>query len=105
MVSSPVDRSTELPWHQLAPADVEQYLNTDLAAGLSGAEVTQRHESAGFNELTGKKGNSQIVRFLMEFNKPLTYLLLLAGIVALFLRDWVDAGAIVAILFSIVLAY
>lgn len=97
MGSAPVDRSTALPWHQLAPADVEKYLNTDLAAGLSGAEVTQRHESAGFNELTGKKGKSQIVRFLMEFNQPLTYLLLLAGIVALFLRDWVDAGAIFAV--------
>jgi cation-transporting P-type ATPase F len=97
MVSSPFNRSTELPWHQLAPADVEQYLQTDLAAGLSGAEVAQRQERLGFNELTGKKGKSQIVRFLMEFNKPLTYLLLLAGIVALFLRDWVDAGAIFAV--------
>jgi hypothetical protein len=32
----------------------------------------------------------------MEFNQPLIYLLLLAGVVALLLRDWVDAGAIFA---------
>lgn len=97
MASSSLDRLTEHQWHQLATADVGKYLNTDLATGLSGAEIAPRREQYGVNEIQGKKGQSPILRFLLEFNQPLIYLLLLAGTVALLLQDWVDAGAIFAV--------
>lgn len=87
---------SENQWYQLT-TDAGKYLQTDLVAGLSGVEVLHRQELYGFNQLKAKKGKSQIVRFLLEFNQPLTYPLLLAGIVALLLQDWVDAGAIFAV--------
>jgi cation-transporting P-type ATPase F len=96
--ASPLEnRLTEQQWHQLSTTDAGEYLQTDLVKGLSGTEVPQRHELYGFNELQGKPGKSIILRFLMEFNQPLIYLLLLAGTVALLLQDWVDAGAIFAV--------
>jgi cation-transporting P-type ATPase F len=96
--ASPLEnRLTEQQWHQLSTTDVGEYLQADLVKGLSGTEVPQRHELYGFNQLQGKPGKSIILRFLMEFNQPLIYLLLLAGFVALLLRDWVDAGAIFAV--------
>jgi len=75
-------------------ADVAASLGTDLAMGLGRAEVAQRRERYGWNELQGQAGKSPIVRFLMEFNQPLIYILLVAGTVTLLLRDWVDAGVI-----------
>lgn len=93
-MASLLNRLTEQQWHQLSITDAGEDLQTDLVTGLSGAEVPQRLKLYGFNELQGKPGKSIILRFLMEFNQPLIYLLLLAGTVALLLQDWVDAGAI-----------
>jgi cation-transporting P-type ATPase F len=98
MTSSTI--SENLPdrqWHQQSAIDVATHLRTDLGAGLASAVVPKLQERYGFNELQGKPGKSVILRFLMEFNQPLIYLLLLAGTVALLLQDWVDAGAIFAV--------
>ena len=96
--ASPLEnRLGALQWHQLSTNDAQEYLQTDLGTGLSATEIPQRRELYGFNELQGKPGQSPLLRFLMEFNQPLIYLLLLAGVVALLLRDWVDAGAIFAV--------
>lgn len=86
-----------LQWHQLSTTDAQEHLQTDLSTGLLGTEILQRRKLYGFNELQSKPGKSIILRFLMEFNQPLIYLLLLAGTVALLLQDWVDAGAIFAV--------
>jgi cation-transporting P-type ATPase F len=85
--------------HQISVAHIAEYLKTDLDTGLSSAEVSQRQERYGFNELIGKSGKSPIIRFLMEFNQPLIYILLVAGIVTLLLQDWVDAGVIFGVTF------
>lgn len=97
MASSMVEQLSERQWHQLSTADVAENLGTDLSTGLSSAEVPQRQERDGFNELKGQAGKSPVVRFLMEFNQPLIYILLVAGIVTLLLRDWVDAGVILGV--------
>jgi len=89
-----IDKLSEQQWHQLSTEAVAEYLRTDLNAGLSDAEVSQRQEIYGFNQLKGKKGKSAIARFLMEFNQPLIYILLVAGVITLLLKDWVDAGVI-----------
>uniref|UniRef100_UPI003593E3E7 cation-translocating P-type ATPase n=1 Tax=Chamaesiphon sp. TaxID=2814140 RepID=UPI003593E3E7 len=98
MTSLSIERLTEQQWHQQAADDAATYLSTDLAAGLSTAEVPKRQERYGFNELKGKAGTSPIVRFLMEFNQPLIYILLIAGVVTLLLQDWVDAGVILGVM-------
>jgi Ca2+-transporting ATPase len=60
--------------------------------------VSQRQECYGFNELKGKTGKSPFIRFLMEFDQPLIYILLVAGVAALLLQDWVDAGVIFGVI-------
>ena len=97
MTSYTIDGLSEQQWHQISTADAAKYLQTNLSTGLSSAEILQRQERYGFNELKGKAGKSPIVRFLMEFNQPLIYILLVAGIVTLLLRDWVDAGVILGV--------
>ena len=92
-----VSTSTEQQWHQLSTINIAQALETDLEIGLLDAEVPQRQERYGLNELQEKAGNNPVLRFLMEFNQPLIYILLIAGGVALVLKDWVDAGVIFAV--------
>ncbi|WP_373536207.1 cation-translocating P-type ATPase [Microcoleus sp.] len=99
MKASTIENLTEQQWHKKSTADAAKYLKTDLETGLSDAEVPKRQKLYGFNELKGKAGKSPILRFLMEFNQPLIYILLVAGIVTLLLRDWVDAGVILGVMF------
>lgn len=97
MASSKLEHLPQKQWHQISTADVAENLGTDLSTGLSSAEVPQRQERDGFNELKGQAGKSPVVRFLMEFNQPLIYILLVAGVVTLLLKDWVDAGVILGV--------
>ena len=97
MTFSQLENLSEQQWHQISIEDVAKYLKTDLNAGLPAADVSQRQEAYGFNELKGKKGKSAIARFLMEFNQPLIYILLFAGVITLLLKDWVDAGVILGV--------
>jgi magnesium-transporting ATPase (P-type) len=75
MTSFKLQQLSEQQWHQLSTDDITEYFKTDLLTGLSIIEVSQLQERYGFNELQGKAGNSPFVRFLMEFNQPLIYIL------------------------------
>ena len=50
--------------------------------------------SFGLNELSGKKSKSVWLRFLLQFNQPLLYILLAAGATKAILGEWVNAGVI-----------
>lgn len=84
-------------WHHLPASDVAERLATEVGTGLSEEEVLRRRERYGQNELKGKPGKSALTRFLMEFNQPLMYILLVAAVVTLLLQKWVDAGVIFAV--------
>jgi len=98
MTLSNIENLSEQQWHQKPTADIAKALKTDLEIGLSNAEVAERQERYGFNEIKGKVGKSALLRFLNEFNQPLIYILLVAGIVTLLLKDWVDAGVILGVM-------
>jgi Ca2+-transporting ATPase len=58
---------------------------------LASAEAAKRQERFGPNELKCKPGKSPLVRFLLQFNQPLLYILLIAGAIKAFLGEWVNA--------------
>jgi Ca2+-transporting ATPase len=84
-------------WHSLVVADVEQRLHVD-AHGLSEAEAEARLERYGPNQIREAPPPSDVAILLHQFRSPLIYILLLATAVTLALRDYVDAGAIAAVL-------
>ena len=86
-------------WHAMSESEVAQFLQTDIETGLRENEAKQRSVKFGPNEIKGKHGKSAFIRFLQEFNQPLIYILLIAGFVTLLLKDWVDAGVIIAVTF------
>ena len=85
--------------HGLAEAEVFKTLETDPAIGLSSSEVDQRQTQFGLNLLAQAKRKPAWVRFMLQFHNPLIYVLMGAGVVTLFLEDYVDAGVILFVVF------
>ncbi|OCC14845.1 Cation-transporting ATPase [Dissulfuribacter thermophilus] len=87
-------RLTGYKWHSLSAEQVVDLLETDPDKGLTTEEVKRRLESFGPNVITKKKGRGPLMRFLLQFNQPLIYILLISSIVTALLREWVDSGVI-----------
>lgn len=81
-------------WHHLSTQATLEFWETDLQSGLTQAEAQDRQSTYGINEILAKPPKPAWQRFLEEFNQPLIYILLIAGLVAVLLQDWVDAGVI-----------
>jgi len=70
-----------------------------LKQGLTSEEAQKRLEKFGPNELAKPREFSEIKLFLFQFKSPLIYVLVFAGIVTLFLRDFTDSIVIFAAVF------
>lgn len=75
----------------LSVAEVAKDFDVDPETGLSEAEVLERLEGFGANELRSKEAEPGWKRFLRQFADPLVYLLLVA--IAISLAAWVFEGA------------
>lgn len=94
MVETLAKPPTQNKWHHLSARETVHFWETDPETGLSTQTATERRDHFGANELTAQKRQSAWVRLLQQFNQPLLYILLTAGVVTAFLREWVDAGVI-----------
>jgi Ca2+-transporting ATPase len=94
MTATATKKLPEHQWHNLPPQEVTRHLDSNLETGLTSAEVAKRQERFGPNEIKSKPGKSPIVRFLLQFNQPLLYILLIAGAIKAFLAEWVNAWVI-----------
>ncbi|PMB38389.1 carbonate dehydratase, partial [Fischerella thermalis CCMEE 5319] len=81
-------------WHHLSIQEVTRHLDTNSETGLTSAVAAKKRERFGANELKSKPGKSPLLRFLLQFNQPLLYILLIAGAIKAFLGQWVNAGVI-----------
>jgi Ca2+-transporting ATPase len=77
-------------WHSIDVKKVIKELETSLK-GLSEQEVKKRQKQFGLNKLPEKEEHSKIKLFLSQFLSPLVYILVIAGIVTLFLKEYTDA--------------
>ena len=82
---------------QVDPAAAAEGLNTDLTRGLSGAESVRRLAEQGPNQLQEQPGQGPWQIFLSQFQELIVWVLIGAAVVSGFLKEWVDAGAIVGI--------
>ncbi|MBD0384960.1 MAG: cation-transporting P-type ATPase [Nostoc sp. C3-bin3] len=94
MTATPKEIIQSSQWHHLSVHEVIRHLDTNLETGLTSDVTTKRRERFGANELKSKPGKSPLLRFLLQFNQPLLYILLIAGAIKAFLGQWVNAGVI-----------
>lgn len=91
-------------WHTLPPDDALTELGVQVEVGLTEADVTQRQQRYGPNELI-ERGAKSPWRILWEQTTAVMILVLLGaavikGLVALWegkTREWIDAGAILVV--------
>lgn len=83
-------------WHTKNYDEVFKLLSTSKQ-GLSVKEVEKRLENYGLNQLPQAKSKSVLVRFLLQFNNVLIYVLLAAFVVTSILGHWIDAGVILGV--------
>lgn len=75
------------------------WLKTDMLQGLpSGQEIEKRRAVSGWNELQSQNEN-QFLKFISYFRGPILYVMELAVCLSAGLRDWIDFGVIIGILF------
>ncbi len=88
------DQKTPQPYHHLPEQEVTDFFSSSPDQGLTAAEVASRYEIHGRNELKSKPGKPAWLRFLLQFNEPLLYILLIAGAVKALLGSWTNAAVI-----------
>ncbi|MDD2751738.1 MAG: cation-transporting P-type ATPase, partial [Candidatus Omnitrophica bacterium] len=84
-------------FYNLSPEQAATRLNTNIESGLSQPEIEKRLLQFGPNQLLAKKGISPIEIFLDQFKDFIIWILIAAALVSGFLKEWVDALAIIAI--------
>ena len=68
-------------YYNLGIEEIEKELNTNKE-GLSGQEYDLRIEKYGFNELTEKKKESILVKFIEQFKDMMVLVLIIASIIS-----------------------
>ncbi len=69
-------------WHTKGISKIEEELGTSIRQGLSEKEAKERMQKEGPNELTSKKKESLLVRFLKQFNDFMIIILIIASIIS-----------------------
>lgn len=83
--------------YNLAAEEIPVVLETNLESGLSSTEANNRLTKFGPNQLKEKKPVSPLKIFLSQFQDFIIWILIGAALVSGFLKEWVDALAIIAI--------
>ncbi|UCG11297.1 MAG: HAD-IC family P-type ATPase [Deltaproteobacteria bacterium] len=85
-----------MSWFQLDVKETFQKLKTS-EEGLTDAEVKERLAQYGANIFAREEKISKLIILLSQFKSPLIYILLIAGLVTLFLHEYIDTSVIVAV--------
>ena len=88
---------TETKWYSLSPEASLDGLKVDGEKGLSTTDASQRLEQYGPNALAEKRPPTFFEMLLDQFNDFLVIMLIVAAVVSGVLGEYVEAGAIMAI--------
>ena len=84
-------------WSTLTCDEALKRQATDAHTGLGSDEVARRLAQHGPNSLPASRRRGPWLRLALQFHNPLIYVLLAAGMGTFFLKDYVDAGVIAAV--------
>lgn len=84
-------------WHIESRDDLLKKFKSS-EGGLTPRQVQENQAIYGSNILPEGKTDSLAIIFLSQFHNPLTYILLVAGVIIFFIQEYTDAGIILFIL-------
>ncbi len=88
-------KSQLIEWYQITLKDIYQKLDTS-EKGLTSEEAKRRLEKYGANKFAEDEKINRFKIFIHQFASPLIYILLIAGLITIFLQEYIDAGVIFA---------
>ncbi|OXS63313.1 Ca2+-transporting ATPase [Bacillus sp. V-88] len=88
-----------MKFHEMRQEDIEQSLNTNYQEGLSTEEVAIRRKQFGYNQLEEAEKQSALLLFFSQFKDFMVLVLLAATLISGLLGEYIDAIAIIAIVF------
>jgi magnesium-transporting ATPase (P-type) len=91
------DAAQTPPWHAIAVDETIRRLKSDPSQGLTRDEAARRLTKYGPNRLPEGSKRGPLMRFLLQFNNILVYVLLAAGFIKLMLGLWLDASIITGV--------
>ncbi len=89
----------EISWHSISWKEAVDELKSNYKEGLKDNEVKKRQLEFGKNLLPEDEPLSGLRIFFQQFKSPLMYILVIAGIVVLFFREYTDAIVIFGAVF------
>ncbi len=84
-------------FYKLKKEEVIKELNSDEKIGLKHLQVELRQKKYGPNQITHKKKLSPFKIFFQQFTSPLVYILIIAIIISILIKHFIDAWVILAI--------
>jgi len=84
-------------WHAMSAEEVFKTLKTPAQTGLSSEEAAHRLNIYGPNQLTQKPRPTFLTMLLAQLKNFIVIMLIVAAAVSAILGEWIDAGAIFAI--------
>lgn len=94
-----------MKWEEMEIREVLSKLDT-TETGLTSIEAENRLDTYGYNRLIEGKKPSEIKKFLVQFTEPLTVLLIIAGVIAFAINDFIDSGVIfLVVIINAILGY
>jgi len=97
VVAREVKEDLSITWHAMSTEDVLKKLNTAYQDGLSSEEAARRLEKYGPNQLVEKPRPGFFQLVWEQLKSFVIMLLVVAAVISLLLGEYVDAGAILAI--------
>lgn len=94
MQTLPQPHLADEQFHARSSEAVLQQLLSNAQQGLTQSEVDQRRKIYGLNELAVTPAQPAWIRFLLQFNQVLLYILIIAGAIKAFLGSWTNAAVI-----------
>jgi magnesium-transporting ATPase (P-type) len=85
-------------WYHAAVDEAARLLEASLDTGLTEAEAAARLERYGPNVIEAERERPWLALLLHQFRDPLIYILVTAAVVTLVLREFIDAGVIIAVI-------
>lgn len=88
-----------MKWHEMGQTELLNITKTSIDKGLTEKEAGKRLERHGTNELQEGEKTSAVALFFSQFKDFMVLVLLAATLISGFLGEYIDAIAIIAIIF------
>lgn len=90
---------TGTPFHSIPQKEIAELYGVDPDTGLNSAEASERLISFGRNIIEQETKKNLWIILLEQFKSPIVYLLIVAAGLSFFFSEWLDAVAILAVIF------